>query len=123
MSVKKDPVVRDERGRLSRGSAPINPGGLTALEREARDAVRQALSGELRGVGLAAYRRCLEADNPVIVKDFMDRVAGKVKERVELSSDPDAPLNPMSSVTLEELKAIARAQLDKEVLQVPPKVE
>lgn len=91
-----------------------NPGGLTEDEREARDAVRKALSGDLRQVGLKAYRRLLEADNPVIVKDFMDRVAGKVKERVELSGDPDAPVNPYTALSVDELKAVARAQLEKE---------
>ncbi len=44
----------------------------------------------------------------------MDRLAGKVKERVELSGDPDAPVNPFSGLTTEDLKAIARAQLEKE---------
>lgn len=91
-----------------------NPGGMSLLEREARDVVRQALSGPLRAVGLAAYQRLLESDNPLIVKDFMDRVAGKVKERVELSEDPDAPLSPYSALTVEDLKAVARAQLEKE---------
>lgn len=114
MTVKTEPVVRDERGRVTRGAASLNPGGLTALEREARDAIRQALSGELREVGLRAYQRCLEADNPLIVKDFMDRVAGKVKERVEVSGDPDAPSNPFQFLSIEELKAIARSQLEKE---------
>ncbi len=91
-----------------------NDGGLTALEREARDAVRQALSGPLRAVGMAAYERLLMADNPVIVKDFMDRLAGKVKERVEVSQDPDAPVNPLAQLSLEYLEAVARAQLEKE---------
>lgn len=91
-----------------------NPGGLSEAEREARDAVRKALSGDLREVGLAAYKRLLESDNPVIVKDFMDRVAGKVKEQVELSQDPSAPINAYAQVTVDELKAVARAQLEKE---------
>ncbi len=105
-------VERNAHGAVIKGTP--NPGGLTASEREARDAVRQALSGELREVGLAAYRRLLEQDNATIVVDFMNRLAGKVKERVEVSGDPDAPLSPYSSLTLEDLKAVARAQLEKE---------
>jgi hypothetical protein len=89
-------VVRDARGRIAAGSAPINPGGLTPELRAARDALTKlfALPGEvgLYDDGIAAYRRCLKADNGVIVKDFMDRLLGKVKERVEVSDDPDAPL-------------------------------
>ncbi len=92
-----------------------NPGGLTAQEREARDAMRLALSDPaMRARGLAAYGRLLDADNPVIAKDFMDRVAGKVKEHVELSGDPNNPVNPYAALNIEELKAIARAQLEKE---------
>lgn len=115
MTTKTESVVRDALGRVAKGTAALNPGGLSALEREARDTLRQALSGpEMLTSGLAAYKRLLEADNPFITKDFMDRVAGKVKERVELSGDPDAPPNPFQFVTVEELKAVARAQLAKE---------
>ncbi len=92
-----------------------NPGGFTAEERQARDAIRKALMApDMMREGLAAYRRLLEADNPMIAKDFMDRLAGKPREHIELSQDPDAPLNPLAPLTLDELKAVARAQLDKE---------
>lgn len=107
---KMEPVERDEKGRVKSGG--LNPGGLTAIEREARDAVRQALSGELREVGLAAYRRLLEADNPLIVKDFMDRVAGKVKERVELSADPEVAA-PLADWSLHLIEALARDRAEK----------
>lgn len=57
-----------------------NPGGMTKDQREARDALRQFCSVDLMDIGKAAYRSLLETGNPVIVKDWMDRVAGKVKE-------------------------------------------
>ncbi len=50
----------------------------------------------------------------MILKDYADRVGGKPKESLELSEDPDAPVNPLRSLTVEELKAVARAQLEKE---------
>lgn len=72
-----------------------NPGGLTADERAARDALRQALaSDDMRELGLKAYRQLLQEGNPVIVKDFMDRVAGKAVERVQLEEPTEVP--PMS---------------------------
>lgn len=92
-----------------------NPGGLTAVEREARDSVRKALSAPaMRAAGLAAYRKLLDDANPIIVKDFMDRLAGKVKERLEVSEDPDS-VNPFRGLTPEHLVAIAMAQLDKQI--------
>jgi hypothetical protein len=88
-----------------------NPGGLTALEREARDAIRQALAEpEMRQIGLSAYKHLLEEGNPLIVKDFVDRVAGKVKERVEVSGDSDNPLAPLLKAgTLAELLELVRS--------------
>ncbi len=62
--------------------------------------------------GMASYMRLVKADNPLIVKDFMDRVAGKVKEHVEISSDQDTPAHMRLSI--EEIKANARFQLEKE---------
>ncbi len=95
-----------------------NPGGLTSDEREARDAVRQALAGHLRAKGLAAYERLLDADNPLIVKDFMDRLAGKVKERVELSGDPDSPLTTgLPSDMLTDFANWRVERREKELLQ------
>ena len=100
---------------MMKGAPSVNPSGMTKEQKEARDALTLWLSGtEMREEGKQAYRRCLAADNPAIVKDFMDRTLGKVKEMLELSQDPDASLNPHTQVTIEELKAIARAQLEKE---------
>lgn len=107
------PVERDEKGRVKGGA--LNPGGFTAEEREARDALRKWLSGdEMRTAGKDAYAKALREGNAAIIKDWADRMFGKVKEHLELSEDPDAPLNPHTQVTIEELKAIARAQLERE---------
>ena len=92
---------------MVKGGPSVNPSGMTKEQKEARDALSLWLFGaEMREEGKQAYRRCLAADNPAIVKDL--------KEMLELSQDPDAPLNPHTQVTIEELKAIARAQLEKE---------
>ncbi len=95
-----------------------NPGGMTVEERASRDMVRQALaSPAMRAKGLAAYERLLDADNPLIVKDFMDRAVGKVKERVELSEDPETE-RPLSSIpdALTEF-ALWRVERKRESLQ------
>lgn len=87
-----------------------NPGGLTAEEREARDAMRKALSSDgMREQGLAAYKRLLDSDNPLIVKDFMDRVAGKVKERVEVEPGENALPGWAKDATLSEVLEIVRS--------------
>jgi hypothetical protein len=84
-------VERDDKGRIKSGSA--NPGGMTTEARAARDAMNLWLCAEPQiEAGKSAYLELLVGDvdtppNPVIVKDFMDRVAGKVKEQVELSGD------------------------------------
>ncbi len=97
-----------------------NPGGLTKAEREARDAVRQALAEpDMRREGLAAYRRLLEADNPVIVKDFMDRLAGKVQDRLEVNDvTPNKDTTP--PLTNDERRAYLKHLLTSELQAVPP---
>ncbi len=108
---KTDAVARNALGQVVAGSGAINPGGLSKAEREARDAVRLLFATKgatgLHDEGIAAYRRCLQADNPAIVKDFMDRLAGPVKSRVEVSDDPDAP--PLFNATLEQILEIVRS--------------
>ncbi len=59
----------------------------------------------------------IETDGPSWVKCTELLVAyayGKPKEHIELSQDPDAPVNHRTALTLEELQAIARSQLEKE---------
>ena len=91
-SAKMGAVERNAKGQVVQGSGAINPGGLTAEERQARDALRKWLCVETMEEGKAAYRQALSDGNPAIIKDWADRLLGKVKERVEMSEDPDAPM-------------------------------
>lgn len=102
------PVQRDEAGRVRAGTP--NPGGMTTQQRQARDALNRWLCEEPQiARGKEAYLRLLDEGNPVIVKDFMDRVAGKVKEHVEVTGDGTQPLT-FSVLTREEMLAIARGE-------------
>ncbi len=94
---------------------PGNPGGMTRAVRRRADEVREALSSpDFRASALRAYKALLDEGNPFIVKDWMDRVIGKPKERVEISEDPDAQVSPIMQLSLEELKAIARDRIERE---------
>jgi hypothetical protein len=106
-----DERKRNAAGQLLPGQKSLNPGGLNADERAARDAIRAVLATpEMREAGLAAYKRCLAADNPVIVKDYMDRVAGKVKEHIEVNGGDGNPLSHVLGVaTLAELLELVRS--------------
>ena len=100
------PVKRDEKGRIVAGS--LNAGGQTDVQRQARDALNLWLCAEPQLVkGKEAYLRLLDEGNPVIVKDYMDRVAGKVKEHVEVSGDSARPM-ALSLLTRDELLTIAK---------------
>lgn len=107
---KTDAVVRDPKGRVTKGAASLNPGGLTAVEREARDAIRSALATTgMRKLGLAAYRRLLKAANPLITKDFMDRLAGKPKDRVQIEDGEGNAVNPFRGVGLDQILEAIRS--------------
>ena len=98
-------VQRDADGKLKSGTP--NPGGLTKEQRAARDALNRWLCEEPQLVrGKEAYLRLLDEGNPVIVKDFMDRVAGKAKEHVEVSGGEGVA--GITVLTREELLAVAR---------------
>lgn len=85
-----------------------NPSGRSAEEVAAAKALNAALrADDMRVVGLKAYRELLEQRNPVIVKDFVDRVAGKAREIVEVSGPEGSPL---SGLTTEELRAYILAK-------------
>lgn len=104
------PVERDRQGRITRGSP--NPGGITKEQRQARDALNAWLiEPNQMEAGKEAYKRCLAADNPVIVKDFMDRVAGKVKEHIEHEGLPSSIL---AGLTATQILAIARGEVPEE---------
>ncbi len=92
----KEPVERDAKGRIVSGAA--NPGGMTREQRQARDAMGQWLCAAPQVARLKeSYLALLSEQNPLIVKDCMDRVAGKVKEQVELSGDSERPLAGLSA--------------------------
>ena len=96
-------VRRDAKGRIVSGSSALNGGGLTSEQRQARDAMNLWLCDEPQvEAGKAAYMSLLQEGNPVIVKDFMDRVAGKVKDSIEVSGDPE---RPFANVPTEQLLA------------------
>ncbi len=92
-----------------------NPGGMTKEVAEARAAIQKILtSTAMRRRGVAAYERLLEADNPLIVKDWMDRVAGKAKEIVEVNDVTDRSKPEM---TPEEAIEMAQWRADRKRLQ------
>lgn len=124
MSSKGAKVATDSKGQGSAktGSAATqfkagnraNPGGLTVEEREARDAMRKALAEpERRAKGLAAYDKLLDEGNPLIVKDFMDRTAGKVTDRIEV--EDTTPKDPTPPLTNDERRELLKLQLAAEV--------
>lgn len=102
------PVERDEKGRVKGGA--LNPGGMTAEQKEARAVLQLWLESEGTAErGKAAYLKALDDGNAAIIKDWADRTLGKVKERVEHSSDPDAPV--LTGWTLQDvLEALAAAR-------------
>ncbi len=100
---------------MKKGAPSVNPSGMSVEQKAARDLLNADLrEPSMYRAWLVAYRGELKQGNAIILRDYADRVGGKPKEQVELSQDPDAPLNPLAPLTLEELKAVARAQLDKE---------
>lgn len=77
-------------GGFKKGDPARNPGGLTVEEREARDILRKALAApKFRDAWQEAYFAAIEERNPVILKDYADRVLGKAKEMVEVEWPPE----------------------------------
>lgn len=102
------PVERDEKGRVKGGA--LNPGGMTADERQKRAVLNLWLEEEVpTEKGKAAYLKALDDGNASVILDWANRRLGKVKERVELSDDPDSPV--LTGWTLADvLKALAAAR-------------
>lgn len=95
---------------MVKGGPSTNPSGFTKAEHEARIAMRDALAEpNRRARGLAAYDRLLEADNPVIVKDFMDRLCGKVKEHVTVEDENGKAVRLGSDWSFEQIMAGIKA--------------
>src|SRR5262245_2645402 len=65
-----------------RGGPSPNPTGMSAEEQKARDALRTALAApEMFQAWQAAYLSLLRERNPVIVKDYADRIGGRSVDR------------------------------------------
>lgn len=85
-----------------------SPGGMTKEQHEAQRALNKALADPKRiERALVAYDALVEAQNPVILKDFFDRVAGKPKDRLDVTSN-DRPLVDVPSEALLEFILKAR---------------
>lgn len=75
---------------------------MTAVEREARDALRRALAAD-RGEVHDALLRLVKADNPQAVIYAHQQIYGKPKERIEVD---DKRNNPYDDVPAEQLIAM-----------------
>lgn len=98
---------------MVKGGPSTNPSGLSKEQRAAREALRLWLESEgTTARGKAAYLKALDDGNPAIIKDWADRTMGKVKEMLELSENPDAPV--LTGWTLGDvLKALSEARAAK----------
>jgi hypothetical protein len=82
-----------------RPGASGNPGGKSAAAIEAAEKLGDWLrSEEVATAGRDAYLLLLRDGNPVIVKDYMDRTAGKASERIEIEHN-------LGDMTDEQLQA------------------
>lgn len=95
------------KGGFKKGQSG-NAGGRTAEEAAAAKVINEQLRAPaMMKAGMKAYKALLEEQNPVIVKDFVDRLAGKAKESVEVSGPEGSPL---AGMTTEELRLIVAAK-------------
>lgn len=97
----------DGKGGFKKGQSG-NPGGRTSEEIAAAKALNAALRGDdFQREAKDAYMQLLKERNPVIVKDYMDRVAGKAREMLEVSGPEGSPL---AGLTAEDLRAFILAK-------------
>lgn len=90
-----------------------NPGGMTREARAYRDLMRAALcTPEMMKAWKTAYLNQIIAENPFVLRDYADRIGGKPKETVEFIDGDES--QAQTRLTIEELKANARFQLEKE---------
>jgi hypothetical protein len=99
-----------------------NPGGLTSEERQARDALRKWLAAETLEEGKAAYRQALLDGNPAIIKDWADRLLGKVKERVALEDGEGNAVSPLA-IMLAQFRSLPPSAQDAIEQQLAAKAE
>jgi hypothetical protein len=112
------PVVRDAAGRIVSGTA--NPGGMTKELREARDEAQRFLaSPKTFKAGTGSYFRLLAEGDPIITKDFMDRVAGKPKDTIEHQGEIGHPFSALADAAV---KFLADAK-EKAEAETQPKPE
>jgi hypothetical protein len=90
---KKQGPRRDAKGRVVAGGGSLNPGGLSSEHREVAEKLSSALrKADFQKAWKVAYLALLKDANPVIVKDYADRLMGKAKELVEVTGKDGAPL-------------------------------
>jgi hypothetical protein len=102
---------RDANGRMVPGTT-LNPSGRPKVVEEFRARARKAVDEKI----VARWIREVEDDGPDWVKCSELLAAygyGKPSQSVELNADVTAS-NPHSQLTIEELRALARHQLEEE---------
>lgn len=105
-------VPRDEKGRIVAG-ARLNPGGRPKLDPLVVEALAAANLPAAQRLALLSQDEDPKVALAACIA-ILDRNGHRPIDKLELSQDPDAPLSPHEPLTLHELKAIARAQLEKE---------
>lgn len=113
-------VVRDERGRIIKGTP--NPGGRPKEEKEIALMCRELSPMVIEMLGKKARKGSIEAG-----KVLLDRGFGKAKQVIELSGKDGKPLATMridvttlTTEQLQTLKAIRAAQLAQAAPALPP---
>lgn len=98
------------KGGFKKGQSG-NPGGRTAEEVAAAKAINSVLRGEdFQDAAKTAYLRLLREANPVIVKDYMDRVGGKAVDRVEVTTETDGTLSIVSAASTERIVKLLKGE-------------
>lgn len=92
------------KGGFKKGNSG-NPGGLTKEQREARDLIRELLTGEAEAVHKALMTRIREGSD-VLIKYAHEQLHGKAPDKLEaeVSKTPD----PFAELTVEELRALVK---------------
>lgn len=104
------------KGPIQKGETR-NPGGMSKEQRAARDLFNRDLSHPTRyRKFLEAYDAQIEAGNPVILKDYADRVGGKVKELIEVNDVTERDTTP--PLTNDQRRDLLKAQLAAESAKV-----
>lgn len=103
---------------MVKGAPSVNPSGRPKVDAE----FRQLARGHVDKLVLKAWVKEIESEGPNWMKasELMTAYAyGKPKDSLELSQDPDAPVNEFAKLTHEQLEAIALHQMEKMSKQTP----